>query len=285
MDVGNKKWACVKLLLDEQGVIEQVTSEPMPFLPAPDLTDDCLLAVADVPIGLLEDSKARFNANGNIIGRRPVDEAAQAWCLHHGSASAPPTEKQYLSGLAEHARAAAAATKDDKRRKLKNVIPRGMSCQALEMIPAIESAAEIKKLRRDRFYESHSEVAFTAIAGGVLRFNKRTLSGSIARAMYLSKRLKRDCVRWVIKQEAQTKIKADDWLDALAMAIVAYDWRVVSNRWMLRDEDGVPRAWSGETNFLMALPVTDLRKRPVKLPVEAVTKMVMAGQKPMKLED
>lgn len=186
-----------------------------------------------------------------------------------------------MTGLAEHARAAKATTKVEKRRKLENVRPKGLSCQALEMIPAIASGENIKSLYPDRFYESHPEIVFAAIADGIIPMGKKTLSGAMARAMYLSQRLGMDYLRWVIDQEGLTRINADDWLDALAMAVVAYDWRIVAGRRMLGGEDGKPKAWSGEKDFLMAMPTTELREPPQPIALTQATSFVLAGLKEM----
>jgi hypothetical protein len=161
------------------------------------------------------------------------------------------------------------------------VKPDGLSCQALEMIPAIQSAEGLKKKKPDRLYESHPEVAFAALAEGILPFNKKSLTGSLARALFLSRRLGIDVVRWVIKQESKTKIKADDWLDALAMAVVAYDWREKGNRWMLGGTNGSPEKWAGQADHLIALPLTSLRNVPETLCGKAVGRMVMASQRRM----
>jgi predicted RNase H-like nuclease len=281
MDVGKKKWACVKLGLSPEGRIEKVESEPLPFLPPPVLPKDCRVVVADVPIGLLEDSKGTINMKGNTSGSRSVDKGARKWCRQTGSVSAPPTRGQFLTGLDEHSRAAQATTKSERRRRLETVKPKGLTFQALEMLPAIESGAKIKCLYPDRFYESHPEIVFAAIAGGIIPMGKKSLSGVMARAMYLSKRLGIDCVRWVIDQEGKTKINVDDWLDALAMAVVAYDWRVLAGRKMLSAVDGKPKAWSGERDFLMALPTTDLKEPPQGIPLKQATSIVLAGLKQM----
>jgi predicted RNase H-like nuclease len=282
LDVGKKKWACVKLRVGDDGQIAEVLSEPLKFCPTPNLPDDCLLAVADVPMGLLDDDKAKVKPNGKTNGGRSVDYGAKKWCLHHGSVSPPPTKGQYQTGLAEHARAAAATVEAAKKRKHDSVKPPGLTTQAFEMIPAIESGMDLKRSYHDRVYESHPEIVFASLAGGKIPMGKKTLTGALARAMYLSKRLKMDCVRWIIEQEGQTKINADDWLDALAMAVVAFDWRVVANRRILNGADGVPQPWYGEANFLMALPDTPLQMPPAKLPPKQVTDMVLAGMKEMR---
>jgi len=281
MDVGKKKWACVRLGLSPEGRIEKVESEPLPFLPPPVLPNDCRVVIADVPIGLLDDNKGTINKKGNTSGSRCVDKGARKWCRNTGSVSAPPTLGQFLTGLAEHSRAAQAKTKSERRRSLENVKPKGLTRQALEMLPAIESGENMKSVYPDRLYESHPEIAFAAVAGGIIPMGKKSLSGAMARAIYLSKRMGIDCVRWVIDREGKTKIDVDDWLDALAMAVVAYDWRVLAGRKMLSEDDGKPKAWSGEEDFLMALPTTDLKEPPEGIPLKQATSIVLAGLKEM----
>jgi predicted RNase H-like nuclease len=245
-DIGKGQWACVKLILGAHDRILEACGEAMPYSPAPILANDCIVAVADVPIGLIADSEATDTAKGGRSGARVVDRGARRWVLHNGSVASPPTIEQFESGLLEHVRAARAKTKAGRRRKLRNVTPAGLTRMGLEMIPAIESAAVTKARFPNKLYESHPEVVFAVIAGGIIPVNKKTLSGTLGRAHYLSARLGFDCLKWVMTQEARFEIDADDWLDSLSMALVAYDWRLPVRRQMLATADGMVRRWRME---------------------------------------
>jgi predicted RNase H-like nuclease len=274
LDIGKGQWACVKLILDADDRILEVRGEAMPYSPAPILTDDCIVAVADVPIGLIADSVATDTAQGGRSGARVVDRGARRWVLHNGSVASPPTIEQFESGLLEHARAARAKTKAERRRKLRNVTPAGLTQMGLEMIPAIESAAETKARYPDKLYESHPEVVFAVMAGGIIPVNKKTLAGTLGRAHYSSARLGFDCLKWVMTQEARFEIEADDWLDSLSMALVAYDWRVPAQRQMLATADGAVRRWGTEGDRLMAIPCTEIAELPKRISAGALIELV-----------
>lgn len=47
----------------------------------------------------------------------------------------------------------------------------------------------------------------------------------MGRALFLEERLGVDCLRWAMTQELLSRVAVDDWLDALSLAVVAYDWR------------------------------------------------------------
>jgi predicted RNase H-like nuclease len=265
LDIGKGQWACVKLILGADDRILEVRSEALAFRPAPILTDDCIVAVADVPIGLIADSEAVDTAKGGRSGARVVDKGARKWVLHNGSVASPPTIEQFESGLVEHARAESAATEAERRRKLSNVVPAGLTQMGLEMIPAIESAAETKARHPNKLYESHPEVVFAVMAGGIIPVSKKTLAGTLGRAHYLSQRLSFDCLKWVMTQEGRFGIEVDDWLDSLSMALVAHDWRLPAQRRMLATADGKVQHWSTESDRLMAIPCTEVAELPTRL--------------------
>ena len=70
LDIGKGKWACVKLILDPNDHILGARGEPLAYHPAPVLTDDCVVAIADVPIGLIPDSEASDTDSGGRSGAR-----------------------------------------------------------------------------------------------------------------------------------------------------------------------------------------------------------------------
>jgi hypothetical protein len=168
LDIGKGQWACVKLILGPDDRILEAHGEPLAYSPSPVLTEDCVVAIADIPIGLRRNSEAADTGNGGRSGARPVDRGARRWVLHNGSVASPPTIEQFQSGLDEHLRAAGAHTVEQNRRKLSNVKPAGLTAMGLEMIPAILSGSKIKAQHPDKLYESHPEVAFAVMAGGII---------------------------------------------------------------------------------------------------------------------
>jgi Protein of unknown function (DUF429) len=150
----------------------------------------------------------------------------------------------------------------------------------LEMIPAILSGSKIKAQYPDKLYESHPEVAFAAVAGGIIPVNKKTLAGTLGRALYLSERLGFDCLKWVMKHEGQVGIDVDDWLDALSMALVAYDWRLPDKRCMLSTPDGMVHYWANETDRLMAIPATEVGELPKRFSTDEFIDLVTARGPP-----
>lgn len=278
LDIGKGQWACVKLILGPGDRILEARGEALAYSPIPALTDDCIVAIADIPIGLVPDSEASDTDNGGRSGARPVDRGARRWVLHNGSVASPPTIEQLQSGLDEHARATRAHTAVEKRRKLSNVKPAGLTAMGLEMIPAILSGSKIKAQHPNKLYESHPEVAFAVMAGGIIPVGKKTLAGTLGRALYLSERLGFDCLKWVMQLEGQFAIEVDDWLDSLSMALVAYDWRLPLNRRMLSTPDGMVQNWAHETDRLMAIPATDVGELPKRFSKGEFIDLVRAGR-------
>jgi predicted RNase H-like nuclease len=150
--------------------------------------------------------------------------------------------------------------------------------QAFELIPAIDSGTKMKSLYPSKVYESHPEVVFGVLAGWKLPVSKDSLSGALVRASLLSKHLGRECIRWAVEQEGTWGINADNWLDALALAAVAYDWRSVKQRMALVDADGIPEKWNQQSEFIMALPQTKF-KHPNEICRDDVIKLAL-GQLP-----
>jgi predicted RNase H-like nuclease len=273
IDIGDGSWACARIDLDAVGSILAVEGCRLPYQPAPTLPGDCLAAIVDVPIGLLEDSQAHKSKKG-MTGSRDVDRGARKWCRWNGSVAPPPTRGQLVNGLKEHARAARAADDEGRKRKLSNVSPGGLTKQSLELVPAIHSGEELKRNYPLKVYESHPEVVFGVLAGGKLPVSKYSLSGALVRAALLAEHLGRECTRWAIEQEGKSGINADNWLDALAMAVVAYDWRSEEERTVLAGDDGMPKKWEKQPEFIMALPRGKV-ERPKKLHVDNVIKIAL----------
>jgi predicted RNase H-like nuclease len=277
LDIGKGQWACVKLALDADDPITRIEGEALPYEPAPTISDDCVVAIADVPIGLIPDSQATDTNGGGRSGARPVDRGARRWVLHNGSVASPPTKEQYQSGLAEHARSAQAQSPADKRRKLGNITPAGLTQMGMEMIPAIASGAAMKAQNPNKIFESHPEVVFAVLAGEIVPGGKKTLSGTIGRALFLEERLGLDCLRWAMKQEFVSNVEVDDWLDALSMALVAYDWRRTENRLMLFGQNGLVTRWENQPDLLMAVPSTEIERLPERASADDFIDDVLAS--------
>ena len=256
LDIGDNQWACVTLHLESSGTgvhLIEVEASAFAYDNVPDLPHDCEIAILDIPVGLLDDVDAARTAKG-CSGDRSVDRGARRWCRSTSSVFPPPTRGQLETGIAEHRRASSASQKVERKRKLPNVSPGGLTQQSLELLPAIASGAKLKGRYPDRVFESHPEVVFAVLARGILPAGKMSLSGALARAAVLSESLKMDCLRWVLERESETAIGADNWLDALAMSVVALDWRVPTCRKMLYQEKGNVEVWQGQSERLMALP-------------------------------
>lgn len=99
LDIGKSKWACVKLELNSDDQITGIHGEAFSFDPAPTLTEDCIVAIADVRIGLIPDSEANDTAGGGGSGARPVDRGARHWVLNNGSVAPPPMQEKYRRPL------------------------------------------------------------------------------------------------------------------------------------------------------------------------------------------
>jgi predicted RNase H-like nuclease len=232
-------------------------------------SSDWSLFVIDVPIGLFPDDEATVSDKGRT-GDRPVDRGARRWCRSSSSVFPPPTKGQLLSGMDEHRRAADSQTKIERKRKLSAVRPGGLTQQTFELLPAIEDARRLKAQFPDKVFESHPEVVFSVISAGVVPLSKLSFAGALLRVKLLSSALKVDILEWILTQESNTGKAADNWLDAIAMALVAMDWvRNVNQRNVLRDASGIVTKWDGHPlDFLMAIPNSDLTSPPKRTSIE-----------------
>lgn len=258
---------------DQQGLTPSATRIPFGSHPVGIRPD--AIVIIDAPIGLLDNEDASPTDKGKS-GDRDVDKGARKWCSSTSSVFPPPTQQQLASAIEEHRRAGAGTTKEAKRRRLGNVEPGGMSQQTFELAPAVEAARLLKAAFPEQVFEGHPEVVFTALARGVLPLPKLSLAGALVRAGLLRERLGIDVVDWVIRQESSTGVAADNWLDALAMALVAADW-VRGNRLLLKTRDGLVHSWASELDGIMALPVTDLKAPPPRVEREQAIRLVSPG--------
>ncbi|MHB0961355.1 MAG: DUF429 domain-containing protein [Pirellulaceae bacterium] len=263
IDIARGRWVRAKLTWDDKGDCAPSVEGATVDYGALKIARDWELSIIDVPIGLVSDDEAAVSDKGKT-GDRPVDRGARRWCRSTSSVFPPPTTGQLQSGMIEHKRAAEAETKAAKKRKLSAVRPGGLSQQTFELLPAIADAQRLKTAHPDRVFESHPEVVFSVIATGVVPLSKLSLSGALLRARLLSHFLRTDVLEWVLAREGETGAAADNWLDALAMAVVAMDWvRAKNQRKLLRDASGKVTAWNGlQRDSLIALPSTTLTTPP-----------------------
>ncbi len=262
IDIGRGAWAVARIRRSARGRVEALEGGRLPFERELVAGGDAWVVI-DIPIGLVDAGAATRTPTG-VSGDREVDKGARRWCLSSGSIFPPPTTEQLASALAEHQRAARATAAGERRRSLSRVAPRGLSRQSLELAPAIDAARRLATRRPGRVFESHPEVAFAAIAGGILPAAKRSVSGARVRAGLLRERLGVDAWSWARALERATSVPVHDWLDALVMAVVAADFGA-GTRNVLRSRDGAVHPWAGERGGVLALPATTLCGPPARL--------------------
>jgi len=263
IDIGSRAWTVVELTAPRAEGRVQLAATCAAFDSILDCVQPGKVAIIDVPIGLLDDEDASRTDKGKS-GDRDVDKGARKWCPSTSSVFPPPTKQQLASALAEHRRARSGKTKDESKRRLSNVEPGGISRQTLELVPAIDAAGKLKQAFPEHVFEGHPEVVFSALAEGVLPWPKSSLAGALARASILQRWLDVDVVSWAIGQECSTGVAADNWLDALALAVVAIDWSR-GHRKILKTRDGRVHTWVDEADGIMALPSTERCDPPPRL--------------------
>jgi predicted RNase H-like nuclease len=194
--------------------------------------------VVDAPIGLPEDE-------GRTCKYRPCDMGARRWLGPlKSSVFAPPIDIELQEW--------------ERRRRTGERQRQG---HAFGLLPAISSAGRLRETN-DSILESHPELVFSAIAGKPLPVEgkKTLLLGLLARATLLQKH--------GISLDLQTfrdlgKVPTDNFLDAIAMALVALAWkRAGSDLQVIRDHGGLIERLGdcASRSFLMALPRIELRR-------------------------
>jgi len=282
IDIAKRKWVLAKLTWAENEPdrlsVEGTTADYGKL----ELGRDWAISIVDVPIGLVSDDEAAVSNKGKT-GDRPVDRGARRWCRSTSSVFPAPTIGQLQSGMIEHKRAVEAKTKTAKKRKLAAVSPGGLSQQSFELLPAIEDAQRLKAKHSDRLFESHPEVIFSVMAAGVVPLSKLSLAGALLRVRLLSSHLGINVLDWIITQEGESGVAADNWLDALAMAVVAMSWvRKANQRYVLRNNDGNVTKWDPrQMDPFMALPCTTLVSPPRRTGIEAAIQGIRAWLKPI----
>jgi hypothetical protein len=149
------------------------------------------------------------------------------------------------------------------------------------LLPAIDSAETIFDLRPDDTLESHPELVFSAIAGKPLHAvaSKSTLFGLLVRLGLLARR---GSVVTTFHIASLNRIAADNFLDAIAMALVAEEWASGANIGVIRDQTGDLQSLSAQTadrRFLMSVltPSGDARTQ-LPLSIQELTSIAQSWQ-------
>jgi len=205
------------------------------ILPPEDIATSSLVAqsasiVVDAPIGL----RAHKQEGG---GDRPCDRGARLWLGKRKFAViAPPVEAELREWRSR---------RDSGGRQRQGHV-RGL-------LPAISSAEELR-CAHPRTLESHPELVFAALAGGSLppEGKKTQLLGMLARASLLQGQgIELDL------RDLVGSVPADNYLDAIAMALVACAWqRLEADLPVIRAATGIPGRLGEDPSreCLMALP-------------------------------
>lgn len=143
-------------------------------------------------------------------------------------------------------------TRAQLRRALAGTRPPGLSVQTFNICPAIEAARRAAEKWPGAVLESHPEVVFSALGGALLGAPKKSGAGATARVRLLQARFDFDVRAWVTRATHEHG-GADDWVDALAMLLVARDW-AAGTRTMLQRADGNPEPWKRGARAFVALP-------------------------------
>lgn len=146
------------------------------------------------------------------------------------------------------------------------------------LLPAIHSADELRSANSNTL-ESHPELVFAAISGRPLSTagSKTLLLGLLARAYLLQRQ---GIVLDLYNLIWRDRISTDNFLDAIAMALVALSWnRLGDDLQVIRGNEGVPERLGDADSwaFLMALP--EVGPRTLKeLPLTADELIVLASK-------
>ncbi len=174
--------------------------------------------VLDAPIGLVDDHE-------KVCKARPCDLGAKKWigAALQSSVFVPPT-------IGELQRWRDTDPKD----RAKTIESKG---HFRGLLPAIDSAETIFDLRPEDTLESHPELVFSAIAAKPLpeTASKSTLFGLLVRLGLLAKR---DRLVTTLHIASLNRIAADNFLDAIAMALVAEEWAGSADISVIGDQTG-----------------------------------------------
>lgn len=217
---------------------------------------EALRVVVDAPIGLPQDSEEGCKL-------RDCDAAARAWVgREHQSSVFPVPYAGELTTWRERRQAG-------QRQKQGHF--RGL-------LPAIDSTEAIASRTNPNTLESHPELAFAALHGKPLPncAAKKTLLGALVRLALLA----RAGVRLQLRDlSAFGRVGTDNFIDAVAMAIIGRDWHLAGTVDVLRRAGGEPEPLErGQgRSMLMALP--GRHSAPRGRPLASVDELVsLAGE-------
>jgi predicted RNase H-like nuclease len=238
-------WACCQLATGSEAV------PALDVLPLKDQDSDrvrqAAKVVIDAPIGL---------PTGPPVGckLRECDAAARLWVgAGQRSSVFPVPYERELAAWREN-REAGLPQKQGHFRGL---------------LPAIDSAEVIASRINANTLESHPELAFAALLGRPLPdfAAKKTLLGALVRLALLARRGHSLPLRSLTGFD---RIETDNFIDAMAMAVIALDWHLAGTVDVLRRADGEPEplgSGPGRTP-LMALPARWVDPREQQPPSE-----------------
>ncbi len=231
---GPNAWASCRLAVDEpkRPEVHRLGAGAESLL---DLLRDAERVVVDAPIGLPECERT--------AQLRPCDRGAREWVGPDlGQSIQPVPTQRELEFWRE------APPEQRRRGHLRG------------LLPTISSAAYLRE-NRIAVIESHPELVFAALSGRPLAraLKKTTLWGTSARLELL----RRAGVDLLHASPPQDPIRADDVLDAGAMALVALGWwRKGAKLEVIRSVDGEPvRLAQDGLEYLMALPEAAIDSR------------------------
>jgi 8-oxo-dGTP diphosphatase len=116
------------------------------------------------------------------------------------------------------------STKEERLAANAKALGKKFTSQTDAIIPKIRELDEFMQASpdmRNKILESHPEVCFGRMNGGVLQSSKHTVEGVQDRVEILSEYLPQVTYEWVHEQSKSIKCSADDITDAVCLAIVA----------------------------------------------------------------
>lgn len=256
LDWANKKdgWAYCALTA-ASGRAPQLGCLALDQVPKSDLVRNATCIVIDIPIGL-SDVKREDCAS------RECDCGARRWV---GSASSSVFAPPVIAELANWQR----------RRHAAEPQRRGHS---FSLLAAIHSADEVRS-RNPRTLESHPELVFTAVTGRAFppSGRKKLLVGLLARAALLQRQGIKINLSHLV---GLRPIPTDNYLDAMAMALVARSWQKLGDDLrVIRRDTGIPERLGDHASrdFLMALP-EEVNGAPGQAPLRPEALLALAAE-------
>ncbi|WP_215142317.1 DUF429 domain-containing protein [Exiguobacterium qingdaonense] len=107
------------------------------------------------------------------------------------------------------------ATYEEANEKSRELIGKGISKQAWNLVPRIR---EFQQITADNVYESHPEVCFSVMMGQEATHRKKTIEGQDERIELLRKYSLSSPWKWKM-----SNVQVDDIIDACILAVAAYE--------------------------------------------------------------